>query len=81
MDYFLNEYSLQGQFLDEDRFFKSIRENTIPVIKKIYEEGENIIYKKDSFWSLNVCKDKSLHDIQYSKTSRSAEITALKKYI
>lgn len=81
MDYYLNEYSLQGQFSNEDEFLKSIRENTIPVIKKIGEEDGSILYKKDTFWSLNVCEGRCLQDIQYSKRKRSPEIAILKQFI
>ena len=38
MGYYINKYSLRGQFQSDDEFLKSLLENTLPVLKKIEEE-------------------------------------------
>lgn len=43
MDYYLNEYSLRGQFESVEDFFESLRSYTFPVLKKVNERKENII--------------------------------------
>lgn len=78
MDYYLNEYSLRGQFKDIEEFFKSLREDTLPVLKKIQEQEDNIIWKKDIFWQSEVCKGISLTKMPEKKNERSAEMVALK---
>lgn len=81
MDYFLNEYSLRGQFKNTDDFFLSLRDYTLPVLLKIQENKENVIWKKDTFWQCQVCENISISDvpkIQKQGNERSSELTALK---
>ena len=49
MDYYLNEYSLRGQFASVEDFFESLRNYTFPILNKIKDKNENIIWKKDTF--------------------------------
>lgn len=44
--YYFNEYSLRGQFNDIEDFTDKLIEETIPVLKRIYDEEGNLIYKK-----------------------------------
>ncbi len=81
MEYYLNEYSLRGQFASVDAFAESLRNKTIPALKRIGEEKDNIIVKKDTFWSLPVCKCMSIADISNLRTFRNAEVASLKLWI
>ena len=81
MDYYLNEYSLRGQFKDTDDFFRTLREKTLPVLEKLQDDKENIIWKKDTFWQCKICDKISLSDIpriQKQGNERSPEFAALK---
>lgn len=78
MDYYLNEYSLRGQFKDVDKFFESLRAYTLPVLKKIEEEKGSLVWKKDTFWQLEICKGITLVKIPQKKNERSSEGTALR---
>lgn len=49
MDYYLNEYSLRGQFKNTDKFMESLRKSTLPVLDKIKDENESILWKKILF--------------------------------
>ena len=81
MDYFVNEYSLRGQFPDIDAFYESLRKYTIPVLKKISDSEENIIWKKDDFWNREICRGVTLLNIPERKNERNAEKAALKAYL
>lgn len=78
MDYYLNEYSLRGQFKDVDEFFCTLRAHTLPVLKKIEEQRENVIWKKDVFWQSEICKGIRLNEIPVRKNERSPELVLLK---
>ena len=78
MDYYLNEYSLRGQFKDVDEFFETLRKYTLPVLKKIEEQKENVIFKKDTFWQREICNGISLIEIPGKKNERSVEMVLLK---
>ena len=65
--YYLNEYSLRGQFNDIDDFISKLIKETIPVLKHIYDEEGNLIYKKDSLWNAKVCNDITLHEVLQQK--------------
>lgn len=79
MEYYLNEYSIRGQFRNTDDFFKSLRENTIPVFERVVRESGSVIIKKDTFWQLEICKGVSLSQIPIRKNERSGELFALKR--
>lgn len=79
MEYFLNEYSLRGQFRNTDDFFESLRLQTIPVIDKIQKEAGSVIIKKDTFWQLEVCNGIRLNEIPNRKNERSGEMFAFKR--
>lgn len=55
MDYYLNEYSLRGQFKNTDEFIETLRTSTLPVLKRIKDEKESIVWRKDIFWNLEIC--------------------------
>lgn len=78
MDYYLNEYSLRGQFNDLDEFYTSLREYTLPVLKKVREGNGNIIWKRDTFWQSEICNGVSLGNIPQKKNERSGEYAAFK---
>lgn len=77
MDYYLNEYSLRGQFKDVDEFFDTLRSSTLPVLKTIENQNENVIWKKDTFWQSEICNGITLTKIPRKKNERSEEFTAL----
>ena len=80
MNYFLNEYSIRGQFKDREDFFEKLRNYTLPVLNKIESEKENIIWKKEDFWQLKICNEITLHDILFikQKNEKSSELQDLK---
>ena len=61
--YYLNEYSLRGQFKDIEDFADKLIEETIPVLERVYASEGNLVYKKDTLWSAEVCNDISLHEV------------------
>lgn len=65
--YYFNEYSLRGQFNDIEDFTDKLIEETIPVLKRIYDEEGNLIYKKDNLWNAKVCNDISLYEVLKQK--------------
>lgn len=75
MGYYINEYSLRGQFQSDDEFLKSLLENTLPVLKKI-EEEEGIIYKEAMLWDCKVTSKCNLRD--FLLTQRKPITTRLK---
>lgn len=77
MDYYLNEYSLRGQFKSVEDFFDSLRTHTFPALKIIQEHRENIIWKKDIFWQAEICKGVSLTEMPIKKNERSGELAFL----
>lgn len=77
MDYYLNEYSLRGQFKDVDEFFEKLRTNTLPVLRMIEKKKENIVWKKDTFWQSEICKGINLTRIPQKRNERSAEWIAM----
>lgn len=78
MDYYLNEYSLRGQFVSIEDFLKSLREKTLPILKRVEQEAGNVIWKKDSFWQCEICNGISLYNIPSNKNERNAETTMLR---
>lgn len=56
MEYVINDFSLRGQFANEDAFYDSIGKYTLPVLKKIEKEKDSIIWKKDTLWT-EVCPE------------------------
>jgi hypothetical protein len=78
MDYYINDYSLRGQFKDVDDFFSSLREFTLPILKKIDENNENVIWKKDTLWQSEICNGITLSNIPQKKNERNSEQAALK---
>lgn len=81
MDYYLNEYSLRGQFKNIQDFFDSLRDNTLPVLNRIQKNQENIIWKKDTFWQSQICEGIFLNDIPHKRNERSVELVALKNQL
>ena len=77
MDYFLNEYSLRGQFKDIDEFFDTLRMHTLVVLKKIEEEEGSLIWKKDNFWQSEICNGITLTNIPRKRNERTPEIARL----
>lgn len=78
MDYYLNEYSLRGQFKSIEEFFQSLRESTLPVLQQVQKEEGNVIWKKDTFWKSEIGQGIVLNRIPEKKNERSAEMTRLK---
>lgn len=77
MDYYLNEYSLRGQFKDTEEFFGSLRTHTLPVLKEIEKQKDNVIWKKDTFWQCEICNGIALNGIPKKKNERSGEFARL----
>lgn len=78
MNYYMNEYSLRGQFNDVNEFFDALRKYTLPVLNKIKKEKESVIWKKETLWDCKVCQDCTLGEIQPSRNERNPEMTKLK---
>lgn len=78
MDYYINEYSLRGQFSDLNEFFTSLREKTLPVLKKIESQKGDVIWKKDTFWQSEICRGITLGNIPQTKNERSGEFAAFR---
>lgn len=78
MNYFLNEYSLRGQYKDVDEFFKTLREYTLPVLRKIGQQSDNVIWKRDTLWQSEICNGITLTQIPRKKNECSGEWCALK---
>ena len=72
MNYFINEYSLRGQFKDLDSFFESLIQYTLPVLKKVESNKENVIWKKDDLWKAEICNNITLMNIPKKKNERSS---------
>lgn len=79
MEYYLNEYSIRGQFINTDDFFESLRNKTIPVLDQVAAEDGSVIIKKDTFWQLEICNGLALNQIPVKKNERSADVFALKR--
>ena len=77
MNYYLNEYSLRGQFDSVEDFYTSFRKDTLPVLKRIEQENGSIIWKKDIFWNCEVCSGIKIFCIPKKKNERGAENVAL----
>lgn len=77
MNYYINEYSLRGQFQSIDDFFSSFRRCTLPVLRKIEEDNANVIIKKDTFWASKICGEIALNAIPIKKNERTAEKATL----
>ena len=73
MNYYINEYSLRGQFRDVDDFFDSLRIYTLPVLKKIESDEENIIWKKDDLWNAKICNNITLNTIPKKKNESTPQ--------
>ena len=82
-NYYLNEYSLRGQFENTDAFFESVRRITFDVLKKIGCEKTCVIFKKEIFYDLEVCPDMTLHQALYEKkkNERDDNKVAFKQYM
>lgn len=78
MNYYLNEYSLTGQYEKIEEFLEDLRRYTLPVLKKIEEEKDSVIWKKDTLWQAEVCKGTQLCQITDKKNERTAEYLNLK---
>ena len=78
MDYYLNEYSLRGQFKDTDEFIETLRVSTLPVLNRIRDEKESILWRKDTFWNLEICNGITIFNIPQKRNERSPELLALK---
>lgn len=79
MYYYLNEYSLRGQFKDEEDFYNSLRKNTLPVLKKIQENRENVIWKPQQLWACKVFGQTVLGSIRPKKNERNPAAYKLKQ--
>lgn len=79
-DYFLNEYSIRGQFYNIDDFFEKFRKYTCPVINEIKKTEQNIIWKKETFWNLEVCNGLTIEEVARYKDRnvRNSEVAELK---
>lgn len=78
MDYYINEYSLRGQFEGPYDFFESLRTHTIPVLDKVKKEKDSVIWKSAVLWKCEVCEGVSLNAIPSAKNERGAELTKMK---
>lgn len=75
--YYLNEYSLRGQFANIEEFSRSMQNDTLPLLNKI-KQLEGAIFLKTDFWQAKICPDCSIFDLSHNKTKRYAVSEALK---
>ena len=78
MNYYINEYSLRGQFSDVDSFYCSLRDYTLPALKKIESDMDNVIFKKNTLWDSEICKGINFYNIPQKRNERSTENTLFK---
>ena len=74
----INDFSLEGQFCNEDEFLESLYKYTIPMLDKMEGLGIGILSSFNSY-ELQVTKDKTLYDILSIKGS--AEIRKFKRQL
>ena len=74
----MNEYSLRGQFKNIDEFIETLRTSTLPALNKIQDEKGSILWKKDTFWELEICNGITILNIPQKRNERNMEVTALK---
>ena len=84
MNYVMNDFSLRGQFKDMESFLDSIRNNIKPILRKVEAEEDGTIWKKDTFWQLEVCNGITLQDFsrrmaEIMPNTRRAELPYLKQ--
>lgn len=75
--YYINEYSLRGQFANIEEFSRSMQNDTLPLLNKI-KQLEGAIFLKTDFWQAKICPDCSIFDLSHNKTKRYAVSEALK---
>ena len=80
MDYFLNEFSLTGQFANLDEFYQSFRDNLSKVLKKIEKDGDSAIYKSTCFWSLPVSDKYTVQDALNYKSGKNQRLVSTEQY-
>lgn len=78
MDVIINDFSLNGQFSDEQHFLDSLYENTLPIIGSLEKLQVKILRSYYSYKS-NVTKDKTLNDLL--TTRGNPEIVRLKSQL
>ncbi|WP_455794750.1 type II toxin-antitoxin system RelE/ParE family toxin [Clostridium butyricum] len=78
MGVIINDFSLDGQFYNEDEFLESLYMHTIPMLDRLEELKTQILSSFNSY-TLPVTKDKTLYDILSIKGS--AEIRKFKRQL
>ena len=77
LDY-MNEYSLRGQFKNIDEFIETLRTSTLPALNKIQDEKGSILWKKDTFWELEICNGITILNIPQKRNERNIEKLTLR---
>ncbi|NFO13004.1 hypothetical protein FDB34_02050 [Clostridium botulinum] len=75
MDIIINDFSLDGQFSDDEQFIESLYENTLPMLTDL-EKVDATILRSYYSYEAKVTKDKTLNDLLI--TRGNPEITKLK---
>lgn len=75
MEVIINDFSLDGQFSDEEEFVDSLYENTLPMLSDLEKLKATILRSYNSYES-KVTNEKTLHELLI--TRGSPEITKLK---
>lgn len=65
--FYMNEYSLRGQFSTVDEFSKSMQEKTLPLLKKIQNTKGAVFWKKSNFWQAKICSGCTLESLRENK--------------
>lgn len=78
MHFYLNEYSLNGQFSNKEEFIDTLGEVTLPLFNEIktFFKDECLIYKSQLLWKRPICNSVSLNDI----LNLSSKIPQLRKF-
>lgn len=79
--FYVNEYSLRGQFASIEEFSESMCEHTLPLLKKIQNAEGAVLLKKTDFWQAQICSNCTLEGLKYNKQVRYAAPLALKVLI
>lgn len=79
--FYMNEYSLRGQFLTIDDFSHSMSEYTLPLLKRIQMSEGAVLFRKSTFWQAKICKDFTLESLKGDKHVSYAVSAALKIHL
>ena len=81
MEYIINDYSLCGQFDNTEAFLDSLRSNTLPVLKKIRDDLDSLIWNQANLYNLQVCPGITLSKVKPKRNIKDPTLSRFKSYI